>query len=73
MKNVRADYRIVDHVYTEPSLQNGTTIIADDVSEVLRAVRENLFVGASQIKILAGGGCSSIYERRQKVKQMNSI
>ena len=67
-RSSRADYRIVDHVYTEPSLQNGTTIIADGVSEVLRAVRENLFLGASQIKIMAGGGCSSIYDPIETVQ-----
>ena len=34
--------------------------LADGVSEVRRAVREQLYRGASQIKIMAGGGMSSL-------------
>ncbi|WP_213814498.1 amidohydrolase family protein [Glaciihabitans sp. dw_435] len=37
-------------------------IIADGVDEVLRAVREQLMLGASQIKMMAGGGVSSAYD-----------
>ncbi|QMW23892.1 metal-dependent hydrolase family protein [Sandaracinobacteroides saxicola] len=37
-------------------------IIADGRDEVLTAVRENLRMGASQIKISAGGGTSSEYD-----------
>jgi imidazolonepropionase-like amidohydrolase len=36
--------------------------IADGVSEVLRAVREQLMLGASQIKMMAGGGVVSAYD-----------
>jgi imidazolonepropionase-like amidohydrolase len=36
--------------------------IADGVDEVIRAVREQLFLGASQIKLMAGGGFSSAYD-----------
>jgi len=37
----------------------GISIIADGVTEVRRAVRENMRQGADQIKIMAGGGVSS--------------
>jgi imidazolonepropionase-like amidohydrolase len=38
------------------------SVIADGRDEVLTAVRENLRLGASQIKISAGGGTSSDYD-----------
>ncbi|MGY6559844.1 MAG: amidohydrolase family protein [Nitritalea sp.] len=38
------------------------TFIADGRPEVLTAVRENLRFGASQIKLMAGGGTSSAYD-----------
>ncbi|HEY3867243.1 MAG TPA: amidohydrolase family protein [Actinocrinis sp.] len=40
----------------------GASAIADGVSEVLRAVREQLMHGASQIKMMAGGGAASSYD-----------
>jgi imidazolonepropionase-like amidohydrolase len=40
----------------------GYTSIADGVPEVLRRTRENLMQGASQIKIMAGGGVASNYD-----------
>jgi imidazolonepropionase-like amidohydrolase len=40
----------------------GATAIADGRDEVLTAVRENLRHGASQIKLMAGGGTSSDYD-----------
>ena len=64
----RAAYRITDGIYSSPSLQDRGTSIADGVPEVLRAVRENLFLGASQIKIMAGGGCSSKYDPIETVQ-----
>ncbi|MGD9891200.1 MAG: amidohydrolase family protein [Dehalococcoidia bacterium] len=36
--------------------------IADGVGEVLRAVREQLMLGATQIKLMAGGGVASLYD-----------
>ncbi|WP_194777486.1 metal-dependent hydrolase family protein [Pararhodonellum marinum] len=39
-----------------------STFIADGRDEVLTAVRENLRYGASQIKVMAGGGTSSAYD-----------
>lgn len=42
--------------------QMGATFIADGRDEVLTATRENLRFGASQIKLMAGGGTSSAYD-----------
>ncbi|GAA4202513.1 metal-dependent hydrolase family protein [Actinocatenispora rupis] len=40
----------------------GATAIADGTTEVLRATREQLRGGASQIKLMAGGGVASPYD-----------
>jgi imidazolonepropionase-like amidohydrolase len=50
--------------FGEPSRaeQLGATFIADGRADVLTAVRENLRFGASQIKLMAGGGTSSAYD-----------
>lgn len=40
----------------------GVAMIADGEAEVLRRVREQLMLGASQIKMLAGGGVASMYD-----------
>jgi imidazolonepropionase-like amidohydrolase len=40
----------------------GVSFIADGRDEVLTATRENLRNGASQIKVMAGGGASSAYD-----------
>lgn len=40
----------------------GAAALADGVSEVLRAAREQLMLGASQIKVMAGGGVASPYD-----------
>ncbi len=50
--------------FGKPSLaeEMGATFIADGRDEVLTAVRENLRGGASQIKLMAGGGTSSAYD-----------
>lgn len=40
----------------------GASFVADGRDEVLTAVRENLRFGASQIKLMAGGGTSSAYD-----------
>lgn len=42
--------------------QLGAALVADGEHEVLRRVREQLMLGASQIKIMAGGGVSSHYD-----------
>lgn len=41
---------------------SGVAMIADGRAEVLRRVREQLLLGASQIKIMVGGGVSSLYD-----------
>ncbi|MGY4652977.1 amidohydrolase family protein [Mycobacterium sp. URHB0021] len=40
----------------------GVSTIADGVDAVLRAVREQLMLGATQIKMMAGGGVASSYD-----------
>jgi imidazolonepropionase-like amidohydrolase len=40
----------------------GVNFIADGRDEVLTATRENLRFGASQIKIMAGGGAATVYD-----------
>lgn len=64
----RAEVRITDGIYSSPNLLTGYTVIADGADEVLRAAREQLFLGASQIKIMAGGGVSSSYDPIQTVQ-----
>lgn len=62
------DFRTPDErsrkFFGEPSRAEryNATFIADGRSEVLSAVRENLRFGASQIKLMAGGGTSSAYD-----------
>jgi imidazolonepropionase-like amidohydrolase len=43
----------------DPLVINGDMVVADGVPEVLKAVRENLRQGATQIKIAVGGGTGS--------------
>ncbi|TAH36365.1 MAG: amidohydrolase family protein [Planctomycetota bacterium] len=40
----------------------GVSVVADGVDEVLAATRENLRLGASQIKLMASGGVASVYD-----------
>jgi imidazolonepropionase-like amidohydrolase len=42
--------------------RSGQTIIADGVDQVLQRTREQLRMGATQIKVMAGGGVSSSYD-----------
>jgi imidazolonepropionase-like amidohydrolase len=42
--------------------QTGFSTLADGVPEVLAAVREQLRLGATQIKLMAGGGVTSTYD-----------
>ena len=42
--------------------QVGGARIADGADEVLRATREQLMLGASQVKLMAGGGVSSVFD-----------
>jgi imidazolonepropionase-like amidohydrolase len=45
-----------------PAEQYGVSAIADGMPEVLRRTREQLMVGASQVKLAAGGGVASAYD-----------
>ncbi|MCP8895865.1 amidohydrolase family protein [Shinella daejeonensis] len=49
---------------SDPSVAEraGISAIADGEAEVLRCVREQLMLGASQIKIMGGGGVASSYD-----------
>jgi imidazolonepropionase-like amidohydrolase len=64
----RAEERLFGGFYTSPNIQSRYTVIADGVDEMLRAVREQLFLGASQIKLMAGGGVSSVYDPIQTLQ-----
>ena len=46
----------------------GVGAIADGRAEVLRRTREQLMKGASQIKIMAGGGVTSLYDPLESVQ-----
>ncbi|AJR06219.1 amidohydrolase family protein [Photobacterium gaetbulicola] len=58
----QAQERLRDGHEDSPMMKLGAMQVADGRSEVLRAVREQLFMGASQIKIMAGGGASSTFD-----------
>jgi imidazolonepropionase-like amidohydrolase len=42
--------------------KTGMTMIADGPDEVLKRVREQLRNGATQVKLMGGGGVSSSYD-----------
>jgi imidazolonepropionase-like amidohydrolase len=42
--------------------QEGVAVIADGPDQVLMRAREQLMLGASQLKLMAGGGVSSLYD-----------
>lgn len=62
------DFRLLHELPRMPatpanrSETEGVMMIADGVPEVLRRTREQLMKGASQVKIMAGGGVSSRYD-----------
>lgn len=62
------DFRTLDELPRTPTSElslaekYGVGAIADGVPEVLRATREQLMRGASQIKLAAGGGVASPYD-----------
>lgn len=58
----QAQERLASGHEDSPLMKTGTFKVADGRSEVLKAVREQLFKGASQIKIMAGGGASSTFD-----------
>ncbi|WP_281222053.1 metal-dependent hydrolase family protein [Photobacterium sanguinicancri] len=57
----QAQQRVGGHE-DSPLMKTGAFTVADGRSGVLKAVREQLFMGASQIKIMAGGGASSTFD-----------
>jgi imidazolonepropionase-like amidohydrolase len=63
-----ADFRFPYEVPSDPAAPLshpeviGVGAIADGVEAVLRATREQLMQGASQIKVMAGGGIASSYD-----------
>ncbi len=63
-----ADFRPYTAVPAEPDEQlmyinrNGYAAVADGVPEVMKRVRESLRMGASQVKLAAGGGVASSYD-----------
>ncbi|YCO00552.1 metal-dependent hydrolase family protein [Vibrio sp. VNB-15] len=58
----QAQERLVNGHEDSPLMKSGAFKVADGRAEVLKAVREQLFMGASQIKIMAGGGASSTFD-----------
>jgi imidazolonepropionase-like amidohydrolase len=46
----------------DPYSQQGGSVLADGVDQTLMAVRENLKAGATQIKIMGGGGVMSEFD-----------
>lgn len=61
------DFRFPSEIPAEtgaltPAERMGFTIIADGVPEMLKRAREILRMGASQIKVMAGGGVSSSFD-----------
>jgi imidazolonepropionase-like amidohydrolase len=52
--------------------RQGYGLIADGVDEVAAAVREQLRLGASQVKLAAGGGISSMYDPIDSVQYFES-
>ncbi|MCL1065778.1 amidohydrolase family protein [Shewanella olleyana] len=50
---------LLDSGTWDPMVRNGDMVVIDGVPEMLKAVREQLRMGASQIKIAVGGGTGS--------------
>ncbi|MFM2583135.1 metal-dependent hydrolase family protein [Vibrio campbellii] len=58
----QAQERLANGHEDSPLMKTGAFKVADGRAEVLKAVREQLFMGASQIKVMAGGGASSTFD-----------
>lgn len=62
------DFRMIPELPRDPSKplavveQAGISAIADGADEVLRAARQQLMFGATQVKVMAGGGVASLYD-----------
>ena len=59
---LRSDLPRADNAPLSLVESTGVAMIADGESQVLRRVREQLMLGATQIKMLAGGGVASMYD-----------
>jgi imidazolonepropionase-like amidohydrolase len=57
---------------SDPLERLGYGLIADGPDEVTAAVREQLRLGASQIKLMAGGGISSMYDPIDSVQYFDA-
>ncbi|MDR2106501.1 MAG: amidohydrolase family protein [Coriobacteriales bacterium] len=63
MRSSRTQVRTESGLHPLTALRRGDSVaIADGVPEVLRATRDQLFLGASQIKTFTGGGLSSKFD-----------
>ncbi|MBW4936014.1 metal-dependent hydrolase family protein [Marinobacter sp. F4206] len=75
------DYRLPHEIPAESNLdywgRTGFFVIADGLPEVRRRAREVFRMGASQIKIAAGGGVASIFDpldvRQYSLEEMKAI
>lgn len=62
------DFRLPNEVPEDPAApltyleRTGMTVVADGVDEVLKRSREQLMKGATQLKLMAGGGVASSYD-----------
>lgn len=54
--------------YTSPAIMNKMTALADGPAEMLKAVREQFLLGASQIKLMCGGGVTSYFDSVQTLQ-----
>ena len=68
LRTNRAEGRTTLGSYPSPAINVGGTLICDGVPEVMRATREQLYLGASQIKLMAGGGLSSMLDHLYTVQ-----
>lgn len=59
---MRSELPRTSQSYLSIAEQGGISAIADGEAEVLRRVREQLMLGASQIKIMGGGGVASAFD-----------
>lgn len=59
---LRSDVTRADNAPLSLVESTGVAMIADGEAQVLRRVREQLMLGATQIKMLAGGGVASMYD-----------
>lgn len=59
---LRSDLPRADNASLSLVESTGVAMIADGEAQVLRRVREQLMLGATQIKMLAGGGVASMYD-----------